>query len=221
MTEGPDVMLTMNKVMHNALRRDLDRMRRVVDETSPVPKERRDAIATHMAFTLARLHHHHTGEDTGLWPLLEQKDPSSRVLFTTLAEQHDALQSTINDLLVALTAYAAAPGDDDATRAPVRATLDAYAETLLPHLEFEEHEAPTHVQHLSVQECATLEKKYFREKLPPGQLGYLGYWLMDDATDEERRTVASRVPAPVFWILKRTSGPAYQKKTSYFWGPSR
>ena len=63
----------MNRIFHAALRRDLTRMINVFtganDHARP---ERRAALAEHVGLVLDLLHHHHTGEDTGLWPLVRR-----------------------------------------------------------------------------------------------------------------------------------------------------
>ncbi len=67
--EGP-VDMVMMYVMHHAFRRDLAAFAAAAPAT---PLEDRDAwraLADRWELFATALHHHHTGEDAGLWPLL-------------------------------------------------------------------------------------------------------------------------------------------------------
>jgi hypothetical protein len=69
----PTDMEFMNRLFHDALRRDLDRMIRALTMAPARPTSQRTAFAEHVTLVLDLLHHHHTGEDQGLWPLVRRR----------------------------------------------------------------------------------------------------------------------------------------------------
>ena len=73
---GPADTRTMG-IVHSALRRDLERTR-VALSTAPYPEgAQRRAIAEHLLAMMHFLHVHHHGEDEGLWPMVQRRDPST------------------------------------------------------------------------------------------------------------------------------------------------
>ena len=54
----------MMGIVHDALRRDLARVRAAL--ACPVPPARRRALAAHVGWMMDFLHEHHEGEDAGL-----------------------------------------------------------------------------------------------------------------------------------------------------------
>ena len=68
---GP-VDTRMMYVMHHAFRRDLAMFEAAARVTPYDDRDAWDALAERWDVFSAQLHHHHSGEDAGLWPLLEQ-----------------------------------------------------------------------------------------------------------------------------------------------------
>ena len=68
-------MELMNRLFHAALRRDLERaIGSLTASRRPSPAQRA-AVAEHVGLVLDLLHHHHTSEDIGLWPLVRRRAP--------------------------------------------------------------------------------------------------------------------------------------------------
>src|SRR5437016_122948 len=66
---------TIMEIVHDALRRDLVRLRSALGSAPPPDGDRRVAIADHARWMMDYLHHHHQAEETGLWPLIRQRTP--------------------------------------------------------------------------------------------------------------------------------------------------
>ena len=65
----------MNRLFHAALGRDLERaIGSLTASRHPSPAQRA-AVAEHVGLVLDLLHHHHTSEDIGLWPLVRRRAP--------------------------------------------------------------------------------------------------------------------------------------------------
>ncbi len=71
--EGPADTRMMG-IVHDALRRDLARLRAAL--TTEVGEGRRQALAAHVAWMTDFLHAHHEGEDAGLYPMVRAADPA-------------------------------------------------------------------------------------------------------------------------------------------------
>jgi hypothetical protein len=65
----------MMGIVHSALRRDLVRLRLVLGTPAAREPRRRTALAEHVIWMMDFLHHHHSGEDAGLYPLVVRRNP--------------------------------------------------------------------------------------------------------------------------------------------------
>ena len=84
---GP-VDMTMMYLMHHALRRDLAAFAAAATATPVTDRQAWAALAARWELFSTALHHHHSGEDAHVWPLLtERTDDAGRAV---LAELDDA-----------------------------------------------------------------------------------------------------------------------------------
>jgi hemerythrin-like domain-containing protein len=130
---------TMMSVVHDALRRDLARLQSALSASPPPGNAQRRALAGHIDWMMDFLHHHHHGEDTGLWPLLRQRDPQAGPLLDRMETEHARIALAVELLRQAARRYAINGSEQD--RASAADTLSALTEPLLPHLRGEEDDA--------------------------------------------------------------------------------
>ena len=79
----------MMGIVHAAFRRDLARVRLVLT-AMPVPQGgRRRAVADQVLPLMQVLHAHHTAEDSGLWPLVRQRNPAGKQLLAQALTARD------------------------------------------------------------------------------------------------------------------------------------
>ena len=102
--DGPADIQTMG-IVHSALRRDVVRAKMVLGTPAAREPRRRTAIAEHLIWMVDFLHHHHQGEDDGLYPLVVRRNPAS----AELVEQMDADHGIITPAMDALEAGRAPP----------------------------------------------------------------------------------------------------------------
>ena len=88
----------MMGIVHSALRRDLVRARLVLAEPTPLTGERRTALADHVRWLMDFLHHHHTNEDDGLFPMVLEKNPAAGELLGVMDADHDRIAPRILEL---------------------------------------------------------------------------------------------------------------------------
>jgi len=116
----------MNRVFHTALRRDLER---AIDSLTPAARPtqaQRAALAEHVNLILDLLHHHHTGEDIGLWPLVRRRAPDLGSQLDMMEAEHASVAGAIVSTREATQQYAAI-GDPSAARRLREALVESAA----------------------------------------------------------------------------------------------
>jgi hypothetical protein len=102
----------MMGIAHAAFRRDLARVRQVLTAT-PVPQGRhRPAVADQVLWLMQALHAHHTAEDSGLWPLVRQRNPAAKQLLDAMEADHRAIVPAMQALTEAARQYRSTDNDD-------------------------------------------------------------------------------------------------------------
>ena len=127
--------MTMMFVMHDALRRDLDRIARLTARTDDDPKHILRTAAGWEMFK-SYLHAHHTSEDELLWPPLRKAlpdDAHGTALLDAMEAEHAAIDPLIDG-------FDAALADRDSGPARLGELADALASGLRAHLTHEENE---------------------------------------------------------------------------------
>src|SRR5215218_717888 len=105
----------MNRLFHAALRRDLERVIGSLTASRHHSPTQRAALAEHVALVLDLLHHHHTGEDIGLWPLVRRRAPDLGSQLDMMEAEHASIAGAIISTREATQQYAAI-GDPSAAR---------------------------------------------------------------------------------------------------------
>jgi hypothetical protein len=206
---GPDGPVDMHAmyVMHHAFRRDLTAFAAAAQATPSADRETWRLLASRWGLFSTVLHHHHSGEDAGLWPLLMQRsDEAGRETLEAMEAEHGEIDPLLRSCAEGFARLAEV--DDDDARAALAVRLAATKERLAHHLEHEETEAIVLVQrHLTEEDWITLEQEHFRAGLSPKDLFTMVSWAAYGLPDEARREVLARTGLPfvVLWHLGRRS----------------
>jgi len=206
--------MSMNKVIHRAFRRDLDRFRRALEAFPDGDRER--AAELHRAWVNfdAQLTDHHEGEHEIAWPA-----------FTAIGVSEANLESFDTEHAAMAAALATTRADMDklsgtASRADAGAAATAMERlqtTTVSHLDHEEQETEavlaSHHGHAAIKEMA---RKFSRRSGPP-KAGVFFAWVQDGATPEERAALRESVPGPVLAILGGLFGRRYRKEIAPVW----
>ena len=204
----------MNTIIHHGLRRDLARLAEALQQ--PVGDEQRMALVRHTEWMLDTLHHHHTGEDEGVWPRTLAKRPDLQPLVDEMQVEHDTLSAVSDDLRAAARSFGL--DGSDATREAFAEAVQRMQEATLPHLEHEEQVAmPLVLDTLDDADWAYLEKHHFRAGMSLSDEGRMLMWLLDDLDDRRARMVRGAVPKPVMWLIDRRYGGSYDREASVRW----
>ena len=185
--EGP-VDLTVMYTVHHAFRRDLAAFARAVPAT-PV-EDRATWIALEHRWTRFAevLHHHHTGEDAGLWPLLLARvGAEDRGVLEAMEAEHGEIDPLLEACATGFARMAAGGTGDE--RAALAVRTAAARDVLGRHLEHEETEALALVQrHLTQDDWHRMEQEHFKgRRLPLATTLFLVPWACDGVPEGVRR----------------------------------
>ncbi len=203
--------LTMNRLIHGAVRRDVARLAEAL-EGEPDQARSCDLLRAYR-FLRAELTRHHEGEDTHIWPMMVRlgADPA---LLAQMEEEHEAMADALGGVEAALVALASGP---------TRATLDAareevatMAQVVDTHLRHEEEELePVLLPMTDTEEWAAVEKKLRGGSVV--EAGRFFAWLTDDMPPEEKVFLGTLVPRPVTGLLSWLLGRRYAREIAPVW----
>lgn len=210
--------MSMNKLIHAAVRRDLNRFRRALDVFAEGDRDRAAALSRAWVNFDAQLTEHHQGEHAIVWPALSAIGVD-RSTIDTFDSEHGAMA---DDLATARDAM------DRLGRSASRADADAASgamtqlqSTTVTHLDHEELETEgllaQHGQHPAVKEMG----KQFSRRSGPVKAGNFFAWMQDGATAQEATALRSHVPAPALLVLGGLFGRRYRREVAPVWaGPA-
>lgn len=203
--EGPVDMQAMY-VMHHGFRRDLRRFAEAVRRT-PVA-DRATWVLLHQRWELFAevLHHHHSGEDAGLWPWLRERcAPEHLAMLDAMEAEHAEIDPLLTSCADGFRRLAEAADED--TRAALAVRVVAARDGLGRHLAHEETEAIALIQSLMThQEWLELDAKHFKgDNLTLSRVLRIVPWAAYDVPREARDRVLAEAGLPfrVVWLLTR------------------
>lgn len=211
---------SMMRIVHNALRRDLDRARQQLTRSAPADGDQLRAIGAHLGWLMHFLHAHHESEDVGLYPFVRARAadvPEHLRVLDRMGREHDEIAAAMSGVEAAGAALTRDPGG--ATAQEAVAALDTLTTVLLPHLREEEDEAmPIVSQLITVGEWQQLEQKHNLDHKSTAELGFEGHWLIDGVDEVDRATVLALVPPIPRFVLLHGFAGRYRRHAERCWG---
>ncbi|WP_031518318.1 hemerythrin domain-containing protein [Streptomyces sp. NRRL F-5123] len=179
--------MTMMLTIHDAFRRELDRIAKVADGVSDDP---RTVMRTALGWKLFKtyLHIHHTSEDDTVWGLMEERlaDAPDLALLHAMEAEHAAI-----DPLLASIDEALADPEKGAER--LGGLVGDLNTSLRGHLQHEEAEGLSLVDSTLTQEEWSRFAAVHLKKVGE-DIGTYMPWLLDDAAADWVETVLGRLP---------------------------
>ncbi len=206
--------LSMNTVIHAAVRRDLRRFTAALTDF-PVGSVERAADLNRAWQNLDhQLHHHHEGEETVFWPAL-RKLGADNALVSDLDGEHRRMADAMVGARTAMTALAATP---DAERRD--AALAAFAElTEVVETHFAHEERDLEPMMAKVQDAPEMKEAghAIRRTMSPAEAGAYLTWLGDGADPDAKAFLRHEIPSPVLFIFTRLFGRSYRRGIATVW----
>ncbi|WP_029431878.1 hemerythrin domain-containing protein [Blastococcus sp. URHD0036] len=206
--------ITMNSVIHGAVRRDLDRLAAALAELPVGDTARAADLARAYSYLCRELHHHHEGEEAYVLPWMAAQGLALDLL-PVMESEHAAMSAAVDETDAALQELAA-----DASAPRIAAARESVARTRAvvdTHLDHEERDVvPAIVPHMESPGWKGVEKKL--RARPAADNGRFFAWITDGMADEHRTYIRSTVPAPVVFVFGRVLGRGYRREVAPVWG---
>jgi hemerythrin-like domain-containing protein len=197
-------------VVHRVFRREITLLARMVRAVPAGNTGRARLIAGHFADYQLGLHHHHTGEDDLVWPLLLARVDLEAETVLRMEAQHETVAGTLDEAARYVPAWVSAPSAR--TVAPLAAAISAHGDALREHLaDEEEHVLPLIAEYLTVAEWSQLGERFARDTPKDKLLFFLGL-ILEDASPQERELMLGNLPGPARLLWHTVGKRSFQRK---------
>lgn len=205
--------MSMNKVIHGAFRRDLQRFITALGSLTPGDQTRAQQLGRAWENFDDQLTVHHEGEHEIAWPALQAVGVSPDVIAAMDAE-HETMAAALAETRAAMGALTNAASDDARTAA--LAAFQRLQAVTVQHLDHEEAELEDVYQaKRDTPEIKAMGKAF--GKVSPSRGGRFFAWVLDGASPAERAAVTHEVPGPVIAIIGGLFGRGYRKNVASVW----
>src|SRR5215471_14946449 len=206
--------MSMNRVIHAALRRTLDRFSDALASFPDGDAARARELATAWQYFYGQFTIHLTGEHTIAWPALREVGVSDELL-DQLDAEHDKIAAGLSAAGQAISTLVAAP--TSATAAAAHERINELSAVAADHLKHEEAELePVFWDKRDTPQMKQMGRKFSRD-VGMGEAGSFFAWLQDGATPEENAALRANVPAPVVTIFTAVRGGNYRRTIAPVW----
>lgn len=210
--------MSMNRVIHAAVRRDLDRFTSALGTADGGDARRAGQVSLAWANFCEQLTQHHASEHRIAWPALRKAGISDDLLSRFDAE-HDRMAAALESAGQAMRSLPGTPSAENVKAA--REAVATLRATATEHLDHEEAELePFFLEHAHTPEMKALGRAFGREYTLP-QAGTYFAWLQDGAGSDELAGLRQNVPGPVVAIIGRVFGGKYRRTIAPAWRAGR
>jgi hemerythrin-like domain-containing protein len=204
---APDgaVDVKMMYVMHHAFRRDLVMFADAAAVTPADDRDTWDALAERWRIFSTVLHHHHSGEDAGLWPrLMREATDAERDTLEAMEAEHAGIDPILTACAESFERVRSAT--DPATAEFLADRLAAARDSLSHHLHHEETEAMALVQkYLTTADWHHIEQTNFKnKKVSLGELAETVPWIMHELPEPFAGELAAEAGLPMRLLWRAT-----------------
>jgi hypothetical protein len=205
--------MSMNKIIHAAVRRDLARFAGALATFPDGSTARAGQLQNAWRFFYGELDYHHHGEHDIAWPALESVGVP-RATLDQMDAEHERLAAALGTADTAFATLTRTPTEAAAKDAAAAiADLQAVVDEHLAHEEAELE--PVYQANRKGPEMKEMGRKF--SKRGGKASGNFFAWVMNGASAEEKAALRVDVPAPVIAILPRLLGRQYTKTVAPVW----
>lgn len=160
--------ITMNEIIHAAVRRDLARAESALSSFPDGDRSRAEALKRAWDFLTQTLHDHHVGEDEHIWPYLRSLGGVDPALADQMEAEHVEMAAAMSRASASMNDFVASASQ--ASAASAADSVAAAAAVTGRHLDHEEEA----VMPLIVARMQTPEWKAVEKRLRAGSAGDAG-----------------------------------------------
>lgn len=205
--------LTMNTVIHAAIRRDVARFDAALAAFPAGSHQRAEELARAWKNFASQIHHHHEDEETIFWPAFRALG-ADESLVTDLDGEHERMQGALTVADSVMQEFRTAPTASNAEAA--RAAIAALSTVLTEHFTHEERDlepfAAAHRETPEIKQAQVAVRKTHK-----GVAGTFAAWLLDGADDDAKARIRKEIPPPVLFVLTRIPGRHYNRDIASVW----
>ena len=203
----------MNRAIHHAVRRDLDRLEGALRVLDDGDRDRAGQLFRAWRHLHDQLVEHHEKEDELIWPALRGLGIDAGLL-GEMESEHGAMREALEGLDDRMKVVDGSASATDALAAAE--TVVTTREVVERHLSHEEVELePQILQHRESAEWKAVEKKLRAGS--PVHGGRMFAWILDGASPEVTGYLKGAIPGPVLLLLSRVFGIGYQRSIAPVW----
>jgi hemerythrin-like domain-containing protein len=200
-------------VVHDLFRREFGNLPGLVRGVAPGDTARAAVVVEFLRELATGLHHHHTGEDELMWPLLLERCTADGALILRMEEQHERIAALHDRAVEQAAAFEASASAEAGER--LAQTLTTLTAALDEHMrEEEDHILPLVERHLTVAEWEALGERGRAGISKERQLVQLGFILLG-TSERDRAAFLAKLPlaARLAWrfLGKRAFGAEYRR----------
>ncbi len=209
--------MSMNRVIHGAVRRDLARFTGALATFPNGDAERAGELGRAWRFFYGELTRHHTGEHAIAWPAM-QKVGAPAALLAEMDVEHNRMANALDVAATAMKALESSPTSAAATSAAAAvASLKLVTEEHLAHEEAELE--PIYQAKKDDPVVKAMGRKFGKEN--PMVAGKFFAWLQEGASKEELAGLHDNVPGPILAIFGGLLGRSYRRTIAPVWRNQR
>lgn len=189
--------------LHDAFRRDAERLSRASARFAGDDPDRRAALLVGWRLLSGELHHHHGVEDNRIWPQARRRcGPDALAVLQAMEDEHALVDP-------AISAVDASFETPDCASLPD--AVDYLVGVLRTHLDHEERYAlPVLQQTITPGEWRALSRSIQREMGLKGAAAVLP-WMMDELPPQRARQVLDELPVPMKLLYWYRWEPRYRR----------
>jgi hypothetical protein len=206
--------LSMNTVVHAAVRRDLQRFAQALAEFPTGSSHRAADLERAWQHLGHQLHDHHSSEETIFWPALQEAG-ADETLVGDLSGEHDRMAEAMGKTRTVMSGFAADPSAENLEQA--KATFAELTEAVETHFEHEERDLePFQAKVVNTPPMRRAARQIRRTQTPVQAGGYLA-WLADGADPVAQAFLKQQIPAPMLIVFSRLLGRSYTRRIASIW----
>lgn len=203
------VDMTMNRLVHDAFRREIVRIRNGLAQLPVDDRERAEGLARRWDFCSSQMRRHLTAEDEFLWPLVRERSdkPEEIVVIEAMGAEHEVLA----EMLPVLDGqFSSLWAGEDVARDQVEGNLADLLLAFSGHCAHEDRDATP----ILLKYFTTADLGQFHTYLSSGEQSRIVVaWVCDGADERDRAVAWGMVPVLVRMVAKPMATRKYREFT--------